>query len=174
MVTVVGLLAHLPIVFLLFDGRLVLGGVMIIIFGLFDTLDGALARVQNVASTKGMFLDALSDRLKEVLILTGLSGYFLEINNDLGVILCILTLGISMSVSYAKAKGEAAIVVSKYKISHDELNRFFEDGLGAYEIRIFLIALGCLFGYPSIFLSIILLLASYTLLLRTIKIMKAL
>src|SRR5205085_12126990 len=60
-VTIVGLLAHLPIAYFIATGRLTLAAVLLVIFGLFDTLDGELARLQKRASNIGMFLDSATD-----------------------------------------------------------------------------------------------------------------
>src|SRR5690242_2308480 len=53
-VTIFGLLMHLPIAWLIAHHSYGWAGVLLIVFGLFDTLDGALAKVQNSQSNLGM------------------------------------------------------------------------------------------------------------------------
>ena len=69
---------------------------------LFDALDGAVARALNKVSNRGAFLDSFSDRVNEILILTGvlLSG----IAED---IWCFLFLVTSLFISYCRARGES-------------------------------------------------------------------
>lgn len=171
-VTWVALVAHVPIMIFILQGSLVYAGLLLIFFGLFDTLDGALARVQNSASQRGMMLDALTDRLKEILLYSGFAGYFAVQGQTWAVIASVLVLGTSMAVSYAKAKGEA--VVSTKDIDHAKLNRMFEDGLGGFETRITVLIIGCLFSVPALAIIIVGVLASNTLYVRVRNINKAL
>ena len=67
-ITVFGLLAHIPIVYFIAQGQLKIAGILLIIFGLFDTLDGELARLQNKESAYGQLLDSITDRMKEVML----------------------------------------------------------------------------------------------------------
>src|ERR1700712_190246 len=64
-VTWFGFAMHIPIALLIATDHLVWGGVLLIVFGLFDTLDGELARLQNRVTSNGGFLDASTDRFKE-------------------------------------------------------------------------------------------------------------
>ena len=173
-VTFVALAAHIPVAWLIYNDYLLIAGILIIVFGLFDTLDGALARVQNVTSERGMFFDASTDRLKELFIYVGLIGLFSLQDNSMAVVIAALACGISLTVSYVKAKGEAAVAAASKKMNHQELNRLFEDGLGSYEIRIGLLAFGCILMIPEYFVAAILVIGSATLLIRTLKIAKVL
>lgn len=173
-VTYVGFIAHVPIAILIAQGHLLLGGLLLIIFGLFDTLDGALARVQGVSSPRGMFLDASTDRLKEVLIYAGFVYFFIEHEYATWTsLIAVLTVGLSLSVSYVKAKGEAALASSK-TIDHAVLNRIFEDGLGSFETRIALLVVGCLAGYPEYAIVVIFALTINTLIVRMRRVLQAL
>lgn len=174
-ITYFGFFAHIPIAILIAEGYLVAGGLLLIFFGLFDTLDGALARVQGVASPHGMFLDASTDRLKEMIIYTGLVYFFVDNNYALWApVVAVFACGLSLSVSYVKAKGEAAIASSGITISHEKLNRIFEDGLGSFEIRMALIVLGCIVGYPQYAIAVIVALTLPTIIKRMQAVTKAL
>lgn len=174
-ITYFGFFAHIPIAILIAQGHLVFGAILLVFFGLFDTLDGALARVQGVASPQGMFLDASTDRLKEMIIYTGLVYFFVDNEYALWApVAAVFACGLSLSVSYVKAKGEAAIASSGISISHEKLNRIFEDGLGSFEIRMALIVLGCLAGYPQYAVAAIILIVVPTIVKRMQAVTKAL
>src|ERR1700733_5878302 len=72
-VTIIGFLMHVPIAVLIATSHLLAAAILLVIFGLFDTLDGELARLQGRSSARGMLLDASTDRMKEVLLYTGVA-----------------------------------------------------------------------------------------------------
>lgn len=194
MITIVGTLAFIPFAWLLYQDEPKLAAIWLIIFGLFDTLDGELARLQNRASPAGMFLDSVTDRIKEILIYIGIGAYIAVA--DLGGGKCgggypgcvfqgdwprpvlsqslaflIAVLGVSMLVSYLNAWGEA--VMARSGVSSDRMNKVFRGGLASFEIRMTLIALGLFTGlFPA--LLIILILALLTVLTRMTKILREL
>ncbi len=173
-ITWTGFVAHLPIAYLIAHNDLIIAGLLLILFGLFDTLDGALARVQKKASPKGMFLDASTDRLKEVILYTGFTVLFIRLDLDWAAVASTLACGLSLSVSYVKAKGEAALASLETKIDHQTLNRIFDDGIGSFETRIALLVIGCLAGTPEWAIVVIIALTLTTVVTRFNKIMKAL
>lgn len=172
-ITYTGLVAHIVISYFIATGHLLIAGILLIFFGLFDALDGALARYQKIASPKGMFLDATTDRIKEVIIYASLALYFSAEKIDAAVWL-ILALGVSVSISYAKAKGESALITNKNNIPHAKLNRIFSDGLASFEIRMVILIAGLFFGQVLWAVWLICIIGSITLLQRCIKIYKAL
>jgi CDP-diacylglycerol--glycerol-3-phosphate 3-phosphatidyltransferase len=76
-VTLISVLGHVGVLWALWSYRPILAGLLLIIFGLMDSLDGALARLQGTTSLNGMFFDATSDRLKEVMIYAGIALFFM-------------------------------------------------------------------------------------------------
>ena len=176
MVTYTGLIMHIPIALLIGTGNLLLAAVFLIIFGLFDTLDGELARLQKVDSVSGMFLDAATDRFKEVLIYMGII-YYLGTNHYSSIYLMftILALGASMSVSFVKAKGEAAVASNKHnEIKHQELNRMFSSGILSFEVRMVLLIIGLMFGLLIPVIILIAIFSTYTAFVRLMIIMEKL
>ncbi len=143
-ITTVSILGHIPIAAALYYGEPISAAVLIIIFGLMDSLDGALARVQKTTSKFGMYYDATSDRLKEIIIYCGLAVYIANYLPQAGAWLVVAVAGSSLLVSYTKAKGEMAISSSK----HDKqaLNRAFSSGIARYEIRMAMLVAGLLFS----------------------------
>ena len=82
----------------------------------------------------------------------------------------VIACGASLTVSYVKAKGEAAIAGSRNIIPHDVLNRLFADGILAFEIRMFILVLGLLTGQLLLAVASIAILASITAVQRLISI----
>jgi archaetidylinositol phosphate synthase len=80
----------------------VLGGVLLLLSGFFDIVDGTVARVTNQRSKKGAFLDSCFDKVAEVAIFTGISYGKLA-----DPLLSLVCLGISLIVSYTRAKAES-------------------------------------------------------------------
>ncbi len=173
-VTLVGLFAHIPILYLIAIDNYILAAILLVIFGLFDTLDGELARLQNRSSDKGMLLDAATDRMKEVLLYIGAAYSLVFSTYPATAVLAVAALGASLCVSYVKAKGEAAIASRGTKIDHHTLNRMFADGFLTFEVRMVIFIIGLLSGYLGIALAFIAVFASYTAVARLVRISKAL
>lgn len=141
-VTWVGVAAHLPIAFLIAYGHLAWAGIFMIFFGLFDVLDGELARYQKVASPRGMMLDASTDRIKEVLVYSGAAYYISQTANSSWSFIPLLACGSIITVSYIKAKGEVAYAIKSKTDDHHKINRLYNEGLVPFETRTFLFILG--------------------------------
>ena len=58
------------------QGRLFLGFVFLILTGLPDALDGAVAKASGTSSIRGAFLDSVSDRVTDILLFCGIVGSF--------------------------------------------------------------------------------------------------
>lgn len=174
LVTYTNILLFVVIAGLIISNQNILAAILLVIFGLFDTLDGELARYQKVDSSKGMFLDAVSDRLREVFIFSALAYQLINDHHGaLSALLVVLALGTSLMVSYVKAKGEAVLATQK-TISHQRLNRIFGGGLMSFEIRSLLIILGLLFHQVLIAMWLIIIFGTITYSSRFIKINKTL
>lgn len=172
MITIVGLLAHIYIAWLIAQGSLVWAAILLVVFGLFDTLDGQLARLQNRVSNQGMLLDASTDRMKEVLLYSGVAYNLIHSSSPDRAVWAVLACGGSLLVSYVKAKGETAVRNSK--LSTTDINRIFQDGFLRYEIRMFILMVGLLSGYLSWAVIIIAVLAWLTAFERLFKITRQL
>jgi archaetidylinositol phosphate synthase len=85
-----------------FEYSFVIGGILLLISGFFDIVDGQVARVTQKASKKGAFLDSIFDKIAEVAIFLGIliGGY-----SDGYVVLLAITL--SLLVSYTRARAES-------------------------------------------------------------------
>jgi len=78
MLTGIGLLLSMVAAFVVAQGDLFLGGLLVVFAGIFDMFDGAMARVRNAGTTFGAFLDSTLDRYSESIILFGLLCYALQ------------------------------------------------------------------------------------------------
>jgi len=104
-----GFLVTLGAAALIITGHLFAAGFVVLIAGLFDILDGALARITNRTTRFGAVLDSTLDRLAEVVLLLGVLVYYLFGDNQspVGVLLVGIALPASLLVSYMRAKVEA-------------------------------------------------------------------
>lgn len=86
------------------------GGGILILFSVFDMLDGQVARLGNMQSTFGAMYDSVLDRYSELVTLGGLTFYFLELQNtalgEVGALITFIALIGSIMVSYVRARAE--------------------------------------------------------------------
>jgi len=170
-ITMIGLAGHIVIAWLIALRHPLWAGLLLIFFGLFDTLDGELARLQKRTSPMGMLLDASTDRFKEVLLYTGCAYFFVADGRPYAAVWAVAALGASLCVSYVKAKGETAIAD---QLPADKVNQLFKDGLARFEIRMVILIIGLLLGQLTGAVILVALLSSYTAVYRLIVISRAL
>ena len=105
-VSLLGLVVAGGSAYLLSTGRFWAGGIVLLASGLFDLLDGALARHTGRVSRFGALLDSTLDRVSEAVVLVGLLVYYLDTGSTEGALLCYLALAGSVMVSYLRARAE--------------------------------------------------------------------
>lgn len=143
-ITYTSLAGHVAIAFILANQHFVWAALLIVIFGLMDTLDGELARLQKKASTAGMLLDASTDRIKESMLYMASAYALIGLGHPKMAVWAVAATAGSILVSYIKAKGETAVASSK--IDHATTNHLFEGGIMRYEIRMLVLIIGLLAG----------------------------
>jgi CDP-diacylglycerol--glycerol-3-phosphate 3-phosphatidyltransferase len=104
--TVAGMLVSVVTAVCIGFGWTLAGGLLVLVTGVFDMLDGAVARVSGNGSRFGAFLDSTLDRWAEGLIFTGLVWYFVEQGARIEVVLTVTTMVGSMLISYTRARAE--------------------------------------------------------------------
>ncbi len=135
MLTIIGLLLNCVVAAVLAQGYLFVGGILVIGAGLFDLLDGAMARVTDQTSAFGSFLDSTLDRYSEAILYGGLLIYMLgTADATRGSLLIYATICGSIMVSYARARAEGL----GYKL---------QNGLLARPERIIILAAGLILGH---------------------------
>ena len=105
-VTVLGFFLTLVVAGVLASGRLLLAGILLIFTLAFDAVDGTLARLTGQTSRFGAFLDSTLDRWAEVVLFVAIAWVLLQSNDQIGVMLAIVALGMSLLVSYTRARAE--------------------------------------------------------------------
>lgn len=85
----------------------VAGGILLLASGFFDVIDGAVARATKQASKKGAFLDSVFDKIAEVSIFAGIALGGLATLNYMLPFWSLVALGMSLLVSYARARAES-------------------------------------------------------------------
>jgi CDP-diacylglycerol---glycerol-3-phosphate 3-phosphatidyltransferase len=83
-----------------------LAGVLVLVFGIFDLFDGALARATGQTSRFGAFLDSTLDRTGENLVYAGIAIGAAAAGFMPGVAVAVLALAFASVVTYARAKAE--------------------------------------------------------------------
>lgn len=173
-VTIFGLVMHLPIAYLIVVDQWIAAGILLVFFGLLDTLDGELARLQNRVTNNGGFLDASTDRMKEVILYTAVAYWLALSPSPAHAAWAVAACGASICVSYVKAKGEAVIAASGKRLGYTVLNKLFADGLLPFELRMVLLIVGLLSGYLVWIVAAIAVLSAFTAVQRMSQIGRAL
>lgn len=106
MLTVMGGVANAGVGVLIASGNLTLAGIVLLLSGLFDGLDGALARRTGAVSPFGAFLDSTVDRYSEAFVLFGVLIYASHRSLELEQLLVYVTLVGSLLISYTRARAE--------------------------------------------------------------------
>ena len=143
--TLVGLLLSILTAVIIAQGLLLAGGLLVLFAGMFDMLDGAMARVGNTATTFGAFFDSTLDRYSESIILFGLLYYALQrpglhdfvwpFPHEQSWMISLIYIAVtgSLMVSYTKARAEGLGLECK-------------TGLLARPERVVILAIGLLSG----------------------------
>jgi CDP-diacylglycerol--glycerol-3-phosphate 3-phosphatidyltransferase len=155
LITALSLVPAIVAGFLLARGMVRLGGVFLGISGLFDTMDGLVAKLAGRQTRFGALLDSTIDRYVEIAIFIGLGVLFRDTVSLYGV---MLALGGSLMVSYVKARAEG-------------LGASCEVGMLQRPERFVILLLGALLGvtYLEWAIWIIAVLANLTALQRLLK-----
>ena len=106
-VTCLGLLITIAAAVLISLNHAFAAGFVVLFAGLFDMLDGALARRTNKVTKFGGVLDSTLDRVSEAAVLIGIAVLYANRHSTWGVALAGITLISSQLVSYIRAKAEA-------------------------------------------------------------------
>jgi CDP-diacylglycerol--glycerol-3-phosphate 3-phosphatidyltransferase len=153
--TFLGLVINIAAAALLAVGRFRLAGVVIIGAGLFDMVDGRVARETNRVTRFGGFFDSVLDRYSDLALLVGLLVWYGSINRPFYVVLTALAMTGSVMVSYTRARAENTIPTCKV-------------GFMERPERVVLVIIGALFLRMAQVLWVIAVLANLTVVHRMI------
>lgn len=128
---------------------LIIGGILLLVSGFFDMVDGQVARVTGKTSVKGSYLDSMFDKIAEVVIFLGiLVGGYAE------PYLVLLAITLSLLVSYARAKSDAINI------------KLQGIGIGERAERLLAIAVIGIIGFMEYAVIIVVIIAGITLIQR--------
>jgi len=130
---------------------LIIGGILLLVSGFFDMVDGQVARITGKTSKKGSYLDSMFDKIAEVAIFLGLLvGGYAE------PYLVMLAITLSLLVSYARAKSDALNI------------KLQGIGIGERAERLLVIAIIGIIGYMEPAVIIVVVIAGITIVQRMI------
>lgn len=132
-VSSIGVLLNLVTAGLIVDGQLAFAGLMYLLAGSLDLLDGVLARMAGMASRFGAFLDSTADRISEGVVFAAIAYYFANHGQPVGAALAVLALLGSLLVSYTRARAEGLGLECKV-------------GIATRAERVVLVAFGLILG----------------------------
>ena len=115
-ITLVGLAGTTIGAYIISQGKITIGGIVLLLFVLVDVLDGTMARLRGEPSDFGAFVDSVSDRYAEFATFGGLLYYFLSQGNYSGVMVTFFATAGSVLVSYVKARAEGLGFTAKVGI----------------------------------------------------------
>jgi CDP-diacylglycerol--glycerol-3-phosphate 3-phosphatidyltransferase len=105
--TFINLALNIVAAYVIATGHFLLGGILVLVSGLFDLLDGALARFTKQTTKFGAILDSTVDRISEAAILCGLLIWYVpQEDASLKIVLIFIVLIGSFLVSYIRARAE--------------------------------------------------------------------
>jgi CDP-diacylglycerol---glycerol-3-phosphate 3-phosphatidyltransferase len=105
--TVIGLAGSVGAGILIASGYARVGGLLSLLSGLPDMLDGAVAKATGRSSRRGAFLDSVVDRLSDAAVLAGIVWLGISRNEPRVAVLAAMVLALSLIVSYVKARAES-------------------------------------------------------------------
>jgi CDP-diacylglycerol--glycerol-3-phosphate 3-phosphatidyltransferase len=148
-ITLTGLVGNFLGAVLLAQGYFLWGGILVLLMGPLDALDGTMARLRGEASEWGAFVDSVTDRFSELFILGGLVYYYTAHAQPLWVMLTYAAAAGSVLVSYTKARANS-------------LNYDANIGVLTRMERYMILAPCLVLGYPQVAIAIVAVLANVT------------
>ncbi len=153
--TFLGLVINIVAAFLLAKGSFRWAGVVVIGAGLFDMVDGRVARATDRVTQFGGFFDSVLDRYSDLALYMGLLVYYASISRFGYIVLTAVVMTGSVMVSYVRARAECTI--PKCKVGFLERPE-----------RVVLIIIGALFNRMAPVLWVIAVLSNLTVIHRMV------
>ncbi len=147
--TWLGLVVSLVAAYTIATDHLIVAGILVLLSGLCDILDGALARATNQSTRFGAILDSTFDRVADAVLLLGVVYLYLKSGNELNIVLAFLALIGSFLTSYVRARAEGLGIACPV-------------GLFTRAERVIILALGLFLDQLFIALVVLAILAFFT------------
>jgi CDP-diacylglycerol--glycerol-3-phosphate 3-phosphatidyltransferase len=158
-ITILGFLLSVGAAVFAATGHFTLAGLILVVAPPLDVVDGSMARLIGETSPYGAFLDSVTDRYSELVVLGGLFYYYAVNLDPLACLLVFLAAGGSVMVSYIKARAESLGYTAKV-------------GILTRVERLIILASCLVFRIPMVALWIIAILANFTALQRVFYVHK--
>ena len=144
-VTVAGLLANVAAAWLIIEDHYGVAGVVYLLAGCLDLLDGSLARATGHVTAGGAYLDSTLDRISEGVVFAAIAYAFARQGLAVDASVVALALLGSLLVSYTRARAEALSIACNV-------------GVATRAERVVLVAFGLVTGWlsPVIYLLVVL------------------
>ena len=152
-VTLLGLAGNVIAAFFVLRGQISIGGLVILLAWPIDALDGTMARLRGDASAWGAFVDSVTDRYSELIVLGALLYHFAMLNQHTLEVVTFAAAAGSVLVSYVKARAEAQSFSAR-------------EGLLTRAERYFVLGPALLFNVAAVGVWIVAVLANFTALQR--------
>jgi soluble lytic murein transglycosylase len=105
--TVIGLVISFFAAAAFISGHLRGAGLLLLLAGLCDLLDGSVARMSGQVTAFGAFFDSVIDRYSDLIVLLGIVVLFARMPHTRGALVAMAALVGSVMVSYTKARAES-------------------------------------------------------------------
>ena len=107
--TALGLAINIVAAVLFGKGRFMAAGLVVLGAGVFDMVDGRVARASNTVTAFGAFFDSVVDRYSDMALYMGLLVYYARVGRFLYLVLVALVMAGSVMISYTRARAESLI-----------------------------------------------------------------
>ena len=105
--TIIGILVAVAGAIVIGRGHLFAGFICLLLTGIPDALDGAVAKAAGTASVRGAFFDSVSDRVTDSLLFSGIAWHLATEEPGRIMMLPVALMATAMLVSYQRAKAES-------------------------------------------------------------------
>jgi len=106
--TFLSLLLNIVTGALIITGEWFAAGIVLIVAGICDVMDGSVARQRGESGRSGAFLDSVLDRVSDMILFACLFWRLAATGQRLDAVLALITLVVSLAVSHVRAEAEAA------------------------------------------------------------------
>ena len=113
LLTAIGLAINIVAAVLFARGNFFAAGLVVLGAGLFDMVDGRVARITNTVTSFGAFFDSVVDRYSDMALYIGLLVYYARAERFFYVVLVALVMAGSVMISYTRARAESLIPTCK-------------------------------------------------------------
>ena len=155
--TLAGLIGNLIGSLLIARGQFLIGGLILLLMGPLDALDGTMARLRGEPTDFGAFIDSVTDRYSELLIFAGLLFFYINTGNLIMAMLVFAASAGSVLVSYVRARAQSLGYEAKL-------------GILTRAERFAVLIPSIILGYPSVGVVIVAFLANFTALQRILAV----